>query len=330
MRIIIFTEGTILMHKNAVGHSRAEIIEQVRNKDTSVSDYSGYVPIGKAIKKITTWTDQDAEIVYLTSRTDPKEVEDIRRILEKHFPKGILEYRRNGEEYKDVAERISPNVIIEDDCESIGGKEETTYYHIKPELKERIKSILVKEFSGIDDLSDDINSMRSAANYAFIDSQNLYLAIRDLGWELDFTKFRVYLRDKYSVSKAFLFIGYIEGNADLYANLQKAGFVCIFKPTLKYKDGTTKGNCDAELVLWSMVEYKKYDKAVIVSGDGDFHCLVKYLVEDNKLEALIIPDKFKYSALLKFKIFRPYLRFVNDLKNKIQLDKKRPHEDKTS
>src|SRR3989344_5206411 len=106
-------------------------------------------------------------------------------------------------------------------------------------------------------------------NYAFIDSQNLNLAIRDLGWKLDFRRFFVRLREKYGVIKAFLFIGYIEGNSDLYALLQEAGFICIFKPTLKYKDGKTKGNCDAELVLQVMIEYPNYSRAVVVTGDGD-------------------------------------------------------------
>ena len=105
-------------------------------------------------------------------------------------------------------------------------------------------------------------------NYAFIDSQNLNLSIRALGWKLDFSRFRVYLQENYAITKAFLFIGYIEGNNDLYTSLQKAGFICIFKPTLEYKDGTTKGNCDAELVLQAMIEYPNYSKAVVVTGDG--------------------------------------------------------------
>ena len=167
-------------------------------------------------------------------------------------------------------------------------------------------------------------------NYAFIDSQNLNLAIRGLGWRIDWKRFRVYLREKYGVENAYLFIGYIEGNNRLYASLQEAGFICIFKPTLKYKDGTTKGNCDAELVLQTMIEYQNYQKAVIVTGDGDFHCLVKYLVEQSKLETLLIPDRHRYSALLKFKIFRPFLRLMNDLQDLLAYKKKRPHEDKTS
>jgi len=172
-------------------------------------------------------------------------------------------------------------------------------------------------------------SMGRSQNYAFIDSQNVNLAIRSLGWKLDFKRFGVYLKEKYGVSKAFLFVGYIEGNNDLYIKLQEAGFICIFKPTLTYKDGTTKGNCDAELVLHAMIEYQNYEKAVIVTGDGDFYCLVQYLLENKKLEAVLIPDRFKFSALLKFKVFRSYLRFMNDLKEKLSLEKKRPHKDET-
>ena len=160
-------------------------------------------------------------------------------------------------------------------------------------------------------------------NYAFVDSQNVNLAIRNLGWRLDFRRFRVYLKEKYGVSKAFLFIGYIEGNNDLYVELQDAGFLCIFKPTLTYKDGTTKGNCDAELVLHAMIEYQNYDKALIVTGDGDFYCLVQYLLENEKLERVLIPNFFKYSALLK-RFGKKQLSFMNDLRNKLEYKKRTP------
>lgn len=167
-------------------------------------------------------------------------------------------------------------------------------------------------------------------NYAFIDSQNLNLNIRNQGWILDFARFYIYLKEKYGVSQAFLFVGYIEENKKMYEFLDRTGYICIFKPTLGYKDGTTKGNCDAELVLQAMIEYPQYEGAIIVSGDGDFHCLAKYLLEKNKLKALIIPNKLKFSALLKFKMFRPYLRYMNDLRGKLEYKKKRPHEDETS
>ena len=160
-------------------------------------------------------------------------------------------------------------------------------------------------------------------NFAFIDSQNLNLSIRGLGWKLDWRRFRVYLKEKFGVTKAFLFIGFVSGNNDLYTALQEAGFICIFKPTLTYKDGTTKGNCDAELVLQAMIEYPNYNKAVIVTGDGDFYCLALHLHEKRKLKNLLIPDRFKFSALLKWDVFRPYLRYMNDLENKLAYIKER-------
>ena len=170
------------------------------------------------------------------------------------------------------------------------------------------------------------------SNYAFIDSQNLNLAIRELGWKLDFARFRIYLKEKFGVTKAYIFIGYMPSNQDLYSFLQDSGFHCIFRPTLTYKDGKTKGNCDAELILQAMIDFNDYEKAVIVTGDGDFYCLVNHLITKQKLEALIVPNRFKYSALLKIKELRPFTRDMNDLKNKLEYrgyKKKSPHKDGT-
>lgn len=160
MKILIFTEGTILMHKNAVGHDRSAIVKQVKENEPSVKNYAEYVPVGNAVKKIQKWQEQGGEIIFLTSRRTDEQINDIRSVLQKYnFPATVLEYRKNDEEYeeyKDVAERIMPDILIEDDCESIGGEKEMTYPHIKPELTTRIKSVVVKEFEGIDHLPDDI------------------------------------------------------------------------------------------------------------------------------------------------------------------------------
>jgi len=165
-------------------------------------------------------------------------------------------------------------------------------------------------------------------NYAFIDSQNLNLSIKSLGWTLDFKRFRVYLKEKYHVTKAFLFIGYIEENFKLYTLLQEDGFICIFKPTLLYKNKKIKGNCDAELVMHTILKLDDYDKAVIVSGDGDFYCLIEFLITHNKLMALLIPNKNQFSALLKFKEFKLFTYYINEQKDKLEY-KKRPHKDGT-
>jgi len=73
--------------------------------------------------------------------------------------------------------------------------------------------------------------------YAFIDSQNLNLGVKDQGWTLDFAKFRILLKEKYHVEKAYLFIGQVVGNELLYASLQESGYILIFKPTLERKEG---------------------------------------------------------------------------------------------
>ena len=166
-------------------------------------------------------------------------------------------------------------------------------------------------------------------NYAFIDSQNLNLGILDQGWILDFGRFRIFLMDKYKVSKAFLFIGYVPGNESLYSRLQQFGYICIFKPTMELTGGRIKGNVDAELVLHTMIELTNFNKAVIVTGDGDFHCLIEYLLNTSKLSSLIVPNKYKYSAFLKKKEYKPYTRYMNEFKNKLEY-KKRPYEDETS
>jgi uncharacterized LabA/DUF88 family protein len=149
--------------------------------------------------------------------------------------------------------------------------------------------------------------------YAFIDGQNLHLGIRSLGWELDYRKFRLYLKNKYEVTNAFLFIGYMTEKQMLYSRLQQAGFILIFKPVVKFTVGNrqiAKGNVDAELVLHTAaIEYENYDEAVIVTNDGDFTCLLRHLNNKGKLYRIIAPNN-RYSSL-----FRPFSDKVATLEN---------------
>ncbi len=148
--------------------------------------------------------------------------------------------------------------------------------------------------------------------YAFIDSQNLNLGIRSQGWELDFKKFRLYLKNKYHVEKAYLFIGLVPGNEQLYTSLLEMGYVLVFKPTVEYReDGkkTYKGNVDAELVLYASAKcFNEYDKAVIVSGDGDFGCLVEYLHQNDKLLATSLPKQTIFQLVTKIPRVYQYYR----------------------
>ena len=150
------------MARGAVGHTREEIVVQVKNKEASVKEYGSYIPIKNAVSKIKKWVDQGAEIVYLTSRRNLKEVGEIKEVLRRNmFLVGTLEYRKGLEEYKDVAERVMPDILVEDDCESIGGEKEMTYPHIGESKRQRIRSVVVKEFGGIDELPDNIDLLKT-------------------------------------------------------------------------------------------------------------------------------------------------------------------------
>ena len=158
-------------------------------------------------------------------------------------------------------------------------------------------------------------------NYTFIDGQNLNLGVQSMGWKLDWKRFRTYLTEKYNVSTAYIFIGYIPENQKLYASLQKAGYVLIFKPVLPDKDGKVKGNVDADLVLQAMIDFTQYGKAIIVTSDGDFYSLVRYLYEHQKLLKVLSPYVKTCSVLLK-KSAKEKIVFMDNLRKKLEYKRK--------
>jgi uncharacterized LabA/DUF88 family protein len=160
--------------------------------------------------------------------------------------------------------------------------------------------------------------------YAFIDSQNLNVSVQKFGWKMNWHKFRLFLAEKYGVTEAFMFIGYVPEFESMYEQLHETGYAVVLKPTYdmtrpqpelaKPAEGgepaepeekkPVKGNIDADLVLWAMKEINHYDKAIIVSGDGDFYSLVEYLEEQGKLLHIFAPTGH-YSRL--FNRFEKYI-----------------------
>ena len=160
-------------------------------------------------------------------------------------------------------------------------------------------------------------------NYAFIDGNNLHLTMVNIGWTLDYRRFRVYLSEHYGVGKAYYFMGYMPENTPIYTFLQSIGYVIIFKPILRTPDGKVKGNCDAELVLQAMIDLDSYEKAIIVSSDGDFYCLVDYLRGKGKLECVLAPCKAGCSHLLDI-ASKGRVAYLDNLRGKLELKKKNP------
>jgi uncharacterized LabA/DUF88 family protein len=136
---------------------------------------------------------------------------------------------------------------------------------------------------------------------AYIDASNLKFGVEQSGWKLDYKSFRSWLRDKFGVSKAILFIGLVPENFEIYNYLQNIGYEISFRPTLKNKDGQTKGNVDGELILSIARDFyeNKLEKAVLVSGDGDYHCIVEFLKEKNIPMTIVSPNNKYLSLLLK-------------------------------
>lgn len=142
--IMLFAEGTVLGPKNILG----------------LYFHAKYIPIGNCRKKIRSWEEQGAEIVYITSRKTESQVNEIQNLLEKYdFPGTRIYYREKNQKYKDIVEAVLPDILIEDDCRSIGGQWQMCITQVKPERKTKIKSIVVKEFKGIDHLPDSLTAL---------------------------------------------------------------------------------------------------------------------------------------------------------------------------
>lgn len=163
----------------------------------------------------------------------------------------------------------------------------------------------------------------SENNFAFIDGQNLYMGtIKGHNFKIDYTKFRLYLENKYQVTRAYIFLGYLNGMEPLYKFLQETGYIVIHKPTIETEeDGRVviKGNIDTDLVLHCMLELPNFEKAVIVTSDGDFVCLLDLLTQQRKLKKLLIPNANRYSALLRK--YAEHMAMINHIQDKVMLER---------
>jgi len=168
-------------------------------------------------------------------------------------------------------------------------------------------------------------SLVKIKNFAFIDGQNLYMntAKKEAdSWKVDLARFRVYLEEKYNIEKAYYFLGYIqEINQELYEEIQNAGFVLMFREHSPAMIGKKKGNVDSDIIFHIMKKlYRKevFNKIILVSGDGDYKLLVDFLIEENKFEKILFPDRKFRSSLYK-ELSNNYFAYLDDIdiKNKI-------------
>ncbi len=137
-------------------------------------------------------------------------------------------------------------------------------------------------------------------NVAYIDGANLHLGVSSADWKLDYKKFRVWLQDKFHVTDAYIFLGNIPKYSNMYNYFLSCGFKIIFKQVVYDNEGKAKGNCDADLVLNSVIGFyeKTYDKMLLVSSDGDYASLVEFINENKRFAGILSPSNASRCSIL--------------------------------
>ena len=174
-------------------------------------------------------------------------------------------------------------------------------------------------------------------NIAFVDGQNMHMSTTtaDKSWRIDLARLRVYLRQKYSVEKAYYFLGFVQDeHQELYDEIQEAGFILHFRKHNSAMLGKKKGNVDTDIVFHIMKKlYQKepFNKIVLVSGDGDYKLMVDFLIEENRFEKVLFPDQKRASSLYK-KIDLRYRADLNEenVRKKIGKEQKNKQKEKGS
>ena len=167
-------------------------------------------------------------------------------------------------------------------------------------------------------------------NQAFIDGQNLRLGTFKTkpSWDVDLERFRIYLGQKYNVSKAYYFIGaYDLRYRNLYNALQEYGYILVFREHAESVLSKKKGNVDTDIVfaiMKSLVEKEKFDKVVLVSGDGDYWRMVDYLIQKRKFKKLLAPSRRNLSSLYKRRMTDAFRVYLDDpaVRSKIELKRR--------
>jgi uncharacterized LabA/DUF88 family protein len=156
---------------------------------------------------------------------------------------------------------------------------------------------------------------------AYIDGTNMHLSTVNMGWKIDHYRFRVLLRDLYHVQTAYYFLGYVAQYDSLWNSLKRAGYEMVNIEPTRLPNGDIKGNCDSDLVFKAMLDFPKYDKAVLVASDGDYRCLVDHLKTTGKLERVVACSRGGCAVKLK-KAAGSLIDFLDDFRPKTEYIKK--------
>ncbi len=171
---------------------------------------------------------------------------------------------------------------------------------------------------------------KQVRNIAYIDGQNLHMgtAKSDPVWQINLARFRVYLNQKYNVENAYYYLGYVQEGTSiekLYETVQQAGFILVFRLHNSAMVGKKKGNVDSDIIFSVMKRLymkEKFDKVVLVSGDGDYKMLVDFLIEEDKFEKILLPNR-KYRSSLYKSLSNKFFAYLDDKDVKRKIENKK-------
>ena len=135
----------------------------------------------------------------------------------------------------------------------------------------------------------------------YIDGANLYKGLKSETEEVDYFKLYRYLVDKYKPEVIYLFTGKMASLSKIYNTWTQIGYQIVFKETFQNKNGEIKGNVDTELIVKSLEEAYEdpYEQGILISGDGDFACLIDFWKRKNISSRVLIPNKKHSSYFLR-------------------------------
>ena len=127
-----------------------------------------------------------------------------------------------------------------------------------------------------------IKIMHKNKNVLYIDAANLMITAKEFRLEYDLFQLLLYFKDKYRINKCYYFSGNFSKQKKDFDLLQKYGVDLILKEVY-FDNGKTKANCDVEIShqITFDVENNLVEKVILISGDGDFCSLLKYVQGKN-------------------------------------------------
>jgi len=136
-----------------------------------------------------------------------------------------------------------------------------------------------------------------------------------MGCKIDYRRFRLWLKNRHDVERAFMYFGYMEGREALYGYLRKCGFELVFRD-VEYHLGRTKGNVDICLTISVLEMLAEFDRSYLVTSDGDFFDLTEKLKREGKFGGVISPQTSKRCSTLLRKSCKGNISFIPDVIHK--------------